>query len=423
MTVLPPGSPNPPSLAEDEGRASERKIPLPLESLLAWAANRAGPGGTILLERHRKGAVNTVFPSLSEKEASGLLEREGQGSRAWLLPFIPHERLEQDLDRALETISRSAALFRGAGLLPFFATLPFSFPGEGEPAVDTRLHPAYWGVLPGSRYGARVRARFRELMRLLFPERVFLFRMLENHALAGVDLYTESLMDRFGPSGPAFLPTPAGASRKGRPLVIGVCGMDGSGKSSHVSAIEVHLRAQGLRVKRHKIYRHGVFHDTVTDLTRSCGRDRNLHLWRIQRLIKLFDSLKYFYASVEEDLEDEEAVLLFDRYVFTHYAAGRGRLHHDPFALELLSPFPPADRIYLLDVSVDTALTRIGAREEKTVDENPYMLSRYRHLLLDLADRHGFVVLDGEAPMARNRARILEDVDALVRTWRDGRKA
>ena len=81
---------------------------------------------------------------------------------------------------------------------------------------------------------------------------------------------------------------------------------------------------------------------------------------------------------------------------------------------ELLSPFPRADRIYLLDVPTDEAIRRIGTRKERTVDENEYMLSRYRHALLDLADRFGFKVLDALAPFEENKQSLLEDAQRLI---------
>jgi thymidylate kinase len=107
-------------------------------------------------------------------------------------------------------------------------------------------------------------------------------------------------------------------------------------------------------------------------------------------------------------------VIIFDRYTYTHYAAGVGRYHHDPFAREMLSVFPADDRTYLLDVPTDEALRRIGTREEKTVDENPYMLARYRHALRDLAERNDFLVLDARAPFEENRKRIRDDVENLL---------
>lgn len=337
-----------------------------------------------------------VHAELTERAAEEAVKRRS----LWVLPLQPGSR---DLEKALSTVSRDPGLFREAELKPFFATKL-----NGGQAVETRLLPSWWGIVPGEAWPEEARSLFHELFRLLHPDKVFLYQAFENYALAGIDLYTEGLMGRFRKSSPLF------AKKKGQPLVIGVCGTDGSGKSSHVAALKEHLISLGLKVCVHKIYRHGVFHDTVTDLTRQCAGGKNLHLWRLQRVIKAFDSVKYYYSSLEKDLATHD-VVLFDRYTFTHYAAGVGRYHHDPFARELLSVFPEPDRIYLLDVPTEEALKRIGNRDERTVDENRYMLSRYRHALLDLGERHEFMVLDATAPFEENRRAILDDAARLAR--------
>ena len=141
-----------------------------------------------------------------------------------------------------------------------------------------------------------------------------------------------------------------------------------------------------------------------------------MHLWRLQRLVKAFDSVKYYFARVEPDLARFDA-LIFDRYVPTHHAAGRGRFHHDPFTHELLSVYPPADRIYLIDLPVEDALARIEQRPERTVDENPYMLGRFRHALQGLSGREGFTMLDGRASPEANRQALREDLLDLVVRW------
>jgi thymidylate kinase len=362
--------------------------------------------------------------TLSEKEAHALT---AQDQTLWILPLLADKDLIPQLETALERIAVAPASFRAAGLIPCFATegpAPFGTEGNTE-GVETRLLPSWWGLLPGDAYPSRVRSLFQELFRFLCPDKMFRFLVFENYALAGIDLYAESLMDRFGTMdrmGKRGEPADAlqGEKKIPRPLIFGICGTDGSGKSSHVAALRDHLESMGLRVKVHKIYRHGVFHDAVTDLTRQCTRGKNLHLWRLQRIIKAFDSVKYFYSTLVQDFETTDAVI-FDRYVYTHYAAGVGRYHHDPFAREILSVFPPANRIYLLDVPTEEALHRIGFREEKTVDENPYMLSRYRHALLDLGDRYGFKVLDARDPFEKNRRIILEDATRIIGERERGR--
>lgn len=437
--------PPPPLERPEVQQAGDNQI-RPLESLLTAAAGQTGEGEVVIVERLSAGTFQFKTVSLlAALHESQPLAGTQDPATLRLLPLRPGDGLEQHLEITLDVVSRHIASLRYAGIVPYFVTSPTDMSSKGyvehNPRVgsqrdtgrmkyghevETRLLPSWWGVLPGDSYTRSVRKLYRKLIRLLSPDRMFLFLAFENYALAGIDLYAESLMGRFvadtppppalitGSTAEANAPHLSNRNDKDRkPLVIGVCGIDGSGKSSHVAALEHYLVGRGLRTSVQKIYRHGVFHDTVTDLTRQCAGGRNLHLWRIQRMAKAFDSVKYFYAAVESDLASCDAVI-FDRYLFTHYAAGVGRYHHDPFTRELLAVFPPADRIYLLDVPPEEALRRIEARDEKTVDENPYMLSRYRHALLDLGDRHGFFVLDGRKSFEENSRIILEDAARLV---------
>ncbi len=301
----------------------------------------------------------------------------------------------------IEVGRRASAGFRGR-IIPVFLTDP-QLPEDAH----TRLPESWWGLLPGDHYPDALRAAHHEWMRELWPERFLRFRALEANALAGFDLYDEVLRGRYDGVVPHDRPL------VNRPLIIGIDGIDGAGKSSQMNALREYLESRGLRVGVHKIYRHGVFHDTVTDVTRQCKGGRNLHLWRLQRHVKLFDSAKYYYSSVLPEMSRCD-VMIFDRYVQTHRAAGLGRYGHDPYAREFLSVYPKADRVYLLDLPEAKALERISEREEYTVDENPYMLSRFRTALLEIAAEEQMVVLDSEASIEANHARIREDVDRML---------
>jgi len=317
---------------------------------------------------------------------------------AWVLPIAD----ARDVDEALRALARDPAPFRAAGLVPFFAERA---PATSGARPATRRASAWFGILPGDECPTALRLGLRELVRLLHPERTLAQRAHENHALAASDLYAQALAGRF------LAPPPE--ARRARARIVALEGIDGSGKSSHVAGLRAFLEQRGVPCKAYKIYRHGVFHATVTDLTRRCAGEHELHLWRLQRLAKLFDSLKALEGALRADLE-RPGVLLFDRYVFTHLAAEAGRLHHDPYARELLASFPAPDLFWLLDLPAERALERIGQRGERTVDENRYMLGRYRDVLLDLADRRGARVLSAEAPFEANQAVLRADVVRLL---------
>ena len=330
------------------------------------------------------------------------------GAAAPLLPIDAggdEAALALRLEAALAATHRRDA--RSPPPIPILLTRAPPAATSGSTPVHTRLRESWFGLLPGDEYGDEVRSRWHDLVRTLHPDRFLRFLAFENAALAGVDLYDEVLRDRAG-----ALPEP----ERTRARIFAVEGIDGAGKSTHVAALTDHLRAKGLRVASHKLFRHGLFHETVTDLTRQCHGGQKLHLWPLQRMVKVFDSLKCFVAKVAPDLEHCDA-LVFDRYTPTHLAEGIGRYQHDPFSRELLALLPAPDRLFLLDLPADVANGRIverTARTARTIDENPYMLGRYREAMVALARRAGSLVLDARAPFAENQRRMREEVDRCL---------
>jgi dTMP kinase len=220
------------------------------------------------------------------------------------------------------------------------------------------------------------------------------------------------------PAGPSRsapqTPQPQGTNQpRPAPRLLAICGIDGAGKSSHLAALAEHLTSRGLRVGRFKLFRHGLFHATVTDLARRTRGGRRLCLWRTERLIKVYDSLKYFASTVEPELANYD-VVLFDRYSYTHEAAALGRLWHLAGLEPLLERFPRPDRVWLLDLPAERAVERLGERGERTIDEHLFMLDRFRRRLLVAAEREGFSVLDARLDFAVNQARLRAECEALL---------
>jgi len=365
-----------------------RGRPIPIE------LDRARPS----FERRLAARHPAVGPPAATRLPTGveLLPIDARGDEALLVAR---------LDGALAAARRREA--RSPPPIPILLTREPAASTSEPPPVHTRLRESWFGLLPGDEYGDAVRSRWHALIRTLHPDRILRFLAFENAALAGIDLYDEVLRDRAG-----ALPQP----RRARARIFAVEGIDGAGKSTHVAALTDHLRSKGLRVASHKLFRHGLFHETVTDLTRQCHGERNLHLWPLQRMVKVFDSLKCFVATVAPDVEQCDAVV-FDRYSPTHLAEGIGRYHHDPFSRELLAALPVPDRLFLLDLPEGDALARIEARTArtaKTVDENPYMLGRYRDAMVEIARREKHVVLDARAPFESNQRRMREEVDRCL---------
>jgi dTMP kinase len=352
--------------------------------------------GTALEIEHEAGVHRAHVAPLQRAAARA---RTGTTS-AWVLP-VPADRAgAASLADAHALVAQDPSTFATAGLVPVL--LPNANPSD---APRARVAPAWFGLSGGDDPEPAALAAHRALVALLYPERALELDGWDNLAVSGCDLYTLGLRAALGIDQPAAAPRP-------RAKIFAVCGIDGSGKSTHARALAEALAARGLRAATLKIYRHGVFHETVTDLTRRTDGARNLHLWRMERLAKVFDSVKCYTSRVAATLADHDAVV-FDRYVQTHFAAGTGRCHWDPFARELLAVYPPADHVFFLDVPVPTALARIGERDARTVDENSYMLGRYRAMLLAMCGE-GMTRLDGEAPFAENHQHMCHTVDQVL---------
>lgn len=322
-------------------------------------------------------------------------------------PLLVVLRDEADRARMLDLIERDLTSLRCAAISLI------------HDAPSTRK-TAWWGLLPDDAPSDSERARqASRLTALLTPDRTWRCAALVDAALAGHDLYGELLLGRHVT--PPWT-APGRAADNARPPLVAVCGIDGSGKSSHVAGLRSHLAGAGLDAHAHKIYRHGVFHDTVTELTRRCAGGQHLVLWRLQRLGKVLDSLKCWHETIAPTLGAADVVVA-DRWTPTHHAAGCGRLHHDPFTRELLASLPRAELVALLDLPAEDALERIGTRGTATVDENAYMLDRFRQALSDQADRDGWLVLDARAPHEQNQARLRAALADLQQTGELPRRA
>lgn len=390
------------AVLRDHATAPWRQVPrvdaTPATGSLEAALRDAAQTGQVCALHARDGGYEVSTATLAQAQTR---RRDG----CWLLAVPADAHGAALLAATAEQVARAPHAYAQAGLVP--ALLPAA---DRSAPPRSRLAPSWFGLGGGDAPDEAALRHYRALVAQLYPERCLELDGYDNLAVSGCDLYSLALRAAAGIDRPAVVPAP-------RAKIIAVCGIDGSGKSTHARALAEHLAARGLAVATVKIYRHGVFHATVTDFTRRTHGARNLHLWRTERLAKTFDSVKCYFSRVAALFADHDVVVC-DRYVQTHFAAGAGRCHWDPFTRELLEVFPPADHVFFLDVPVATALARIGARDARTVDENPYMLGRYR-AMLDAMCGPTMTRLDGAAPFEVNHARMTAHVDALLSKERD----
>lgn len=338
-------------------------------------------------------------------------EDTDRSAAAWVLPLkVSGHGI--DLPAGCPSWDAFFARWHRHRVVPLFPRGPVATrPGLRESVVP----PTLGHLVPSARPGSKVHRDLQEIWAASRSPRLPEFLALENTARLGLDVYAQALDGRWWQS-------PAESTAAGRPkaLIVAISGVDGSGKSTHAQSLKDWVEAQGRSATIIKMYRHGVFHDTVTDLNRRSLDGGPLSLWRLERLAKVFDSVMCFFSRIAPALTSHD-VVIFDRYVDTHLAAALGKLQDDAYALELLKAFPEPDLLVLLDASDREALERIDARSARTIDENPFMLRKYREGFESYARCHGWPILDSSASFDDNQQAIRERV---IRLWsRGGREA
>jgi thymidylate kinase len=189
--------------------------------------------------------------------------------------------------------------------------------------------------------------------------------------------------------------------------VISITGIDGSGKTTHVSELTRRLSAAGYRVASLKMYRHGAFLDLANDISARTRNGAPLSAMRISRLVKLVDSLRVYFDCFTPALERAD-VLVMDRYVETHIAAARSQLGWDVAEHPLLQ-FPPPALQFWLWLDPGLAIDRLRERsDDLTADEHPAGLTGYAQVFRELAVNETDVVLDARAPVEVNIGKVAE---------------
>jgi dTMP kinase len=189
-------------------------------------------------------------------------------------------------------------------------------------------------------------------------------------------------------------------------LFIVIEGIDGTGKSTQVKRLGEWLTAQGREVVLSREPTDGPWGKKVRE-SAATGR------------LSPEDELQYFLKDRRQHVEELIApslaagkVVILDRYYFSTMAY-QGARGFDPGEIrrknEVFAPVP--DLLLIMDLDVDFALERIGARGDTANEfEKRENLERCREIFLSLKDE-GFVrVIDTRGTLDEVAARVREAV-------------
>ena len=171
-------------------------------------------------------------------------------------------------------------------------------------------------------------------------------------------------------------------------------GIDGSGKTTIVREIGNNLKKMGYDIFITE-------EPTKTWLGRDVRR-------AIEEEKNGFTQALLFFADraehVEEIKRNMNKIVLCDRFVYSTYAYQGAQLSKIMDVEKALNWFEKVyemmkidpDLVFLIDIEPEIGLERIYGREKKEKFERIEFLKKVRDIYLNLAEKHGFIVIDGD---------------------------
>ncbi|MUG24894.1 dTMP kinase [Paenibacillus macerans] len=194
-------------------------------------------------------------------------------------------------------------------------------------------------------------------------------------------------------------------------MLIAFCGIDGSGKSTHVEFLAEWLSRQQLKVKRFKpINSDNDFLTYLQTIGKNYSDLYNEAMPREHRSILLAFELFQQSEAVKKWLA-EDYIVVVDRWIYSHYAYAYARNIETKTLHAILDSCLKPDLVFLLDVPVDTSLQRIDERGPKrSMNESEAILEKARERFLQLKDAHQFILLNTAEPLDEIINRIQNEV-------------
>lgn len=185
-------------------------------------------------------------------------------------------------------------------------------------------------------------------------------------------------------------------------MFIVIEGIDGTGKSTQAQQLAAWLREQGREV--------------IVDYEPTLGvHGKKLRDSFVNGRLAPEEELELFLADRREHVEQVIApalaagkTVILDRYYFSNMAY-QGAVGFDPAEIRRLNEAfaPVPDLLFILDLDVDTALSRIGGRGDTANEfEKRENLERCRDIFLSLQDEPFARVIDTRGTMEEVQAEI-----------------
>ncbi len=186
-------------------------------------------------------------------------------------------------------------------------------------------------------------------------------------------------------------------------ILIALEGIDGAGKTTLSQILFSHLTSKGINAlltqepftkEIKELIEVQGWRDPVT-LTLLFAADRSIHLDWIR--------------------SKKAEVVITDRYMYSSIAYQTAMGIEEEWVVSVNSKFPKPDLTILIDVGVETAMKRLsGKKDIFNFDEKLRLLSKVREKYLQLAEKEGFKVINGERSLEEVSKEVIYSVEKFL---------
>ena len=196
------------------------------------------------------------------------------------------------------------------------------------------------------------------------------------------------------------------------PLFIVFEGIDGSGKSTQCDLLYRYALARGIPAVRLAEPTGGAWGKKIRSMLKEPAMAPAEEQLRLFLLDRQDDAARNILPALEE-----KKVVIMDRYYHSNaaYQGAAGIRPERIIAENRRMSFPEPDRIYYIDIAVDTALRRVAGRSGQGTEvfEKEHFLRKVRDIFLSFSDER-FMVVDGTGGIEEVFTVIRDDFDGLV---------
>lgn len=191
--------------------------------------------------------------------------------------------------------------------------------------------------------------------------------------------------------------------------LICFCGIDGSGKSTHIEEINKQLKFDGYKTKMSTLVtRNGLLFKTINPILNDMNNQTYCDLIAFERYKAIKRRLLYEMKSFD--------IVLNNRFLYTDLAYTRGYAQNTDFIEALIELSPKPDLVLLFDVDSKIAMDRIKRRDKPIFDkqENITQLTRTRNAYIGMAQEFKFQIIDTSEPFLETTKKCKALIEKII---------